>query len=71
MFAGSGTMRGMSTPGRDQPVGIDEPHIPGAGAKRIAVALGWKKVPELTEEEIREANEQLAEARRRVRDSAA
>lgn len=61
----------MATNRGDEFVGIQEPHTPGAASKRIAEALGWDKVPEITEQERRDADEALEAARQRVRDAAA
>jgi hypothetical protein len=43
---------------------ITEKHTPGAASARLAAALGWDRLPELTPEQIRENDEKLAAARR-------
>jgi hypothetical protein len=49
----------------DRPsVEITEPHSPGAASARLAAALGWNSLPELTPEQIRENDEKLAAAQR-------
>lgn len=30
---------------------IDEPHTPGAAAPRLAAALGWDRLPEVSDEQ--------------------
>lgn len=44
----------MSDDAPDQ-LRIDEPHTPGAAAQRLAAALGWQRLPEVSDEQ-READ---------------
>ncbi|MBN1172192.1 MAG: hypothetical protein JXA67_08450 [Micromonosporaceae bacterium] len=39
-----------------------EPHVPGAGAARLAQVLGWEQAPELDADEQRRADAMLAAA---------
>lgn len=61
----------MAISKRELPIGIDQPHTPGAASKRIAAALGWDQMPEVTEDQVRKAHEQLDAAREQLRDDAA
>jgi hypothetical protein len=43
-------------------INIPDVHTPGAGATRLAAALGWDRFPEPTAEQEREADGRLAAA---------
>ena len=42
---------------------LPEAHTPGAGTARLAAALGWERLPQLSEEQERDADARLAAAR--------
>ena len=44
-----------------------DPHVPGAGPARLAQVLGWERIPELTADEQRQADEKLAAAQAEAR----
>lgn len=53
--------------GRADAITAAGPHVPGSGPARLAAALGWGRVPELTPEQQREADEKLAAAQAEAR----
>ena len=58
-------MAGMPDDAPDQ-LRIDEPHTPGAAAQRLAAALGWNRLPEVSDEQRQADRDDLDRAVARI-----